>query len=278
MKFNCDLCGSYETRQVQAATRYRGDMYESLACDVCVCMNCGFVYVPYRRTSKEIIEAWKTIYSREEYDPDIPMVKARLWWVAECLDQYLGLSMKSVFDIGAGDGRFLSYCENRGADTDGMEPAKKPPGDIASGSIEDQWKGTSEYDIVTINWTLENCQDCIKMLSWAKDAVKTDGYVSVATGSRILVPFKKPISKYFSDTPADTHAFRFSANTLSACLKKVGLEPVWINDFESSDWLLVIAQKKEHPASLGEPPYDNPQQVLDFFEAWNQWKLPPLRH
>ena len=81
-------------------------------------------------------------------------------------------------------------------------------------SIIEDFKSDRQFDIVTLNWTLENTGDCMDVLERARKLLNPDGHICVATGSRILVPFKKPLSTYFSDNPADLHCFRWSANSL----------------------------------------------------------------
>src|SRR5262249_33701787 len=91
--------------------------------------------------------------------------------------------------------------------------------------------GAGAFNIVAVLWTLENCQDCRRMLRHAHDLLAPGGHIIVATGSRLLVPFKKPLHTYLSRNPTDTHAFRFSANTLRAVLAVSGFRTVAINRF-----------------------------------------------
>ena len=154
---------------------------------------------------------------------------------------------KLLLDIGAGEGTFLKMARERGAEVIGLEPCMGNVGKIIDdgivcwpGTIEDT-EGSDRFDIITILWTLENCADCIGMLKRAREWLKPDGVVVVATGSRILVPFKKPLSKYFSDNPADTHCFRFSSRSLFRALKKVGLLAAENNSFVDSDCMVVAA-------------------------------------
>ena len=90
-----------------------------------------------------------------------------------------------------------------------------------TGSIEEYLKDKSFknnfFDVVTIVWTLENCFSCLEMLSAAKKLLKNDGFLVVATGSRILVPFKKPLSLYVGTIQSDTHSFRFSRMSGFSC-------------------------------------------------------------
>jgi hypothetical protein len=118
-------------------------------------------------------------------------------------------------------------------------------------------------------WTLENCLSCIDMLKGAASLVEVGGKVLVATGSRILVPFKKPLFQYFSHTPADSHCFRFSANALQTALAKAGLRTIATNRYLDNDILCVLAEKAD-PKDKLEPKKDHPLEVLSFFERWHR--------
>jgi SAM-dependent methyltransferase len=197
-------------------------------------------------------------------------VKARLYYVAEWLDQNIGLDGKTVLDIGAGNGRFLDFVRSRGAHPVGLEPdpdnARKIRAlDIAcfTGSTETV-PTPGQYDLVTINWTLENCGDCLGMLRYAKGCLAPGGVVSVATGSRILVPFKKPLSSYFGTQEADLHCFRWSRNSLSEAFSKVHMGTIRINDYDQRDEMIQVADA----SSLGRWPLDDSVLVHNFFARW----------
>ena len=107
------------------------------------------------------------------------------------------------------------------------------------------------------------------MLSGAYKLLKDDGYIVMATGSRILVPFKKPLNLYFSKNPADTHAFRFSANTLQGILAVSGFEVKFVNQYLDSDILCMLAQKKKKSDKISWQG-DDFIKVYDFFERWHR--------
>jgi SAM-dependent methyltransferase len=265
-RHNCDLCSSNAWAPLPLP-KPRG---------IGICQVCGFVYVRDRRASHEIAADWSNVYG-EGYNPDgWPAVKARLYYVREWIDSEYGLEHKSVLDIGAGTGTFLKILfPNLESSHDplpivGIEPstAAESRPYIARGSVEDDLD-LGQFDFVTINWTLENCHDPIKMLDYARRRCKPDGRVIVATGSRILVPYKKPLSSYLGDNAPDLHCFRWSEETLAGAFHKAGL---WVDKQNPSmecDWLVMSGQ----PTDLTPKPhlpYDPPQEVRDYFRLWQE--------
>ena len=95
------------------------------------------------------------------------------------------------------------------------------------------------------------------------------GHLVVATGSRILVPFKKPLHAYLSSNPADTHCFRFSANPLRGALPESGFEATHVNRYLDPDSLVMIAARRSRTAAI---PWhgDDWRQVVDFFRRWDR--------
>src|SRR3990172_3596847 len=104
----CDLCGQTAATEIEPG--------------IVVCSGCGFVYVPERRSAIEIAAAWSQVYANGDYSPSWPGVKARLYYVAEWLDQKIGLEGKTVLDIGAGRGFFLEQVKAPGRHPVGLEP------------------------------------------------------------------------------------------------------------------------------------------------------------
>ncbi|MHB8643765.1 MAG: class I SAM-dependent methyltransferase [Gaiellaceae bacterium] len=270
--FPCDLCGSDDPIEIQSSRSYTGGQ------PIHVCRQCGFVYVRRRRAADAIADAWTDEIFGSGYTARIPAVTGRLTYVAETVAAEIGLEGKDVCEIGAGEGEFLELAAARGARPFGIEPSPANCARIESlgypvfqGTIEAYEESAGElerFDVVTILWTLENCQDCRRMLAAANQLLRPGGHVVVATGSRILVPFKKPLWTYFSENPADTHSFRFSARTLAGLLAVSELEPAFVNRHLDHDVLCVIGQKV---APGTEIPWagDDFRDVLTFFERWH---------
>lgn len=265
MLHNCDLCGSSEAIEVPFAREYTGNQ------PIHICCGCGFVFVRARRSARAIADSWSGLFDGV-YAPQSPAVLARLTYVAETMRQRIRPAGKSVCDIGAGDGSFLEMMRAMCARPFGIEPSAANERlrslDIPhfAGTIEEFPGGL--FDIVTILWTLENCSSCIDMLRAARRMLKPDGHLVVATGSRIKVPFKKPLHCYLGKNPADTHAFRFSANTLHRALNCAGFRLNYMNHYFDSDVLLVIGTPSTpiEPFAFG----DHRDSVADFFARWHR--------
>jgi 2-polyprenyl-3-methyl-5-hydroxy-6-metoxy-1,4-benzoquinol methylase len=275
-EFACDLCGSDDAVEVPHIREYTNGQAAH------ICKKCGFVYVKKRRSAKKVADVWSKEIFGGTYTAKNPHVKGRQTYVAEFIDRYVGLKDKKVCEIGAGEGQFLDIIrkDEYGATAFGIEPSKnncdmmrKNDIDCFNGTIEEyseqMGKDRREADIVTILWTLENTQDCRKMLDVAHQILKDGGHIVVATGSRILVPFKKPLHDYFSSNPADTHSFRFSANTLRGILAVSGFEVVHVNPYIENDFLCVIAEKRDKKEKI-EWQGDDYKEVHDFFDRWHR--------
>jgi SAM-dependent methyltransferase len=260
-RHNCDLCSSNAWAPIPVPNP-RG---------IGICQVCGFVYVRDRRAAHEIAADWSNVYG-EGYDPDgWPAVRARLYYVRQWIaEQYGSLAGKTLLDVGAGTGTFLKLWGENGR---GLEPsaAGAHVGGIVHGSVEDDLD-LGQFDFVTINWTLENCHDPIKMLDYARRRCKPDGRVIVATGSRILVPYKKPLSCYLGDNAPDLHCFRWSRETLEAAFRRAGMWMDRVNPYAECDWLVMSAQHTiPHDQTPGRLyPFDPPQEVRDYFRLWQE--------
>ena len=270
MIHDCDLCGSSDAIEVPHAREYTGGQ------PIHICCGCGFVYVRARRTAQEIAASWSGLYDGA-YQSRSPAVIARLTYVAETIRQQIGIEGKSLCDIGAGDGTFLDIAHSMGAwPSFGIEPSAANRRLLERGiphfpgAIEDVSSTIGPFDIVTINWTLENCSSCIAMLRAARRILKPDGHLVVATGSRILVPFKKPLSSYLNhDIAADMHCFRWSFSSLTRAFMKAGLQSAGANDALQCDWMVMSAQDKPMPEDVREEHfYDPPSAVLQHFADW----------
>ncbi len=271
----CDLCGATEALEISCAKLYtNGQPFH-------VCARCGFVHVKSRRSAEEIARSWSTELFGAGYTARIPAVKARMTYIADFTDVNLGLKGKRVCDIGAGEGVFLKILrDDYGADVFGIEPSAANCKTLAEmkfpnfhGTIEEYAASKASKkrraDVVTILWTLECCRSPRDMLTAAWNILDEGGHLVIGTGSRLLVPFKKPLQLFLSKNPADTHPVHFSANTLRGMLAVSGFEMAHVNRYLDTDYLCMIGKKREKGAEI---PWqgDDPVRVLDFFDRWHK--------
>jgi hypothetical protein len=83
MIYPCDICGADKALSVRA---FKSKLQ---ARKIFVCGNCGFVYVPERRTEQEIADAWTHQIFGDGYTSTWPLVRARLFYVAQILHDFL---------------------------------------------------------------------------------------------------------------------------------------------------------------------------------------------
>jgi SAM-dependent methyltransferase len=272
--YDCDLCGCADAVEVPHAREYTGNQ------PIHICSGCGFVYVRERRDPQAIADSWSNELYGKIYTARMPWVKARQIFVADFIDVEIGLKGKRLCDIGSGEGQFLQMVRDRPyeAEVFGIEPSAANCRLHAAAGIP-CFEGTIEsfmaagqrepdFDIAAIMWTVENCNSCIELVSSAWKLLKPGGHVCIATGSRLLVPFKKPLQHYLGKNPADTHCFRFSANTLRGLLARCGFATTSINHYIANDILCVIGRKMPAGTAIAWEK-DDPNEVADFFRRWH---------
>lgn len=251
-----------------------------------ICKNTGLVRAKVLRTAKEIADAWSNeVYSskfdNKTYTARIPAVKARHTYVADFAHMHLNLTGKTVCDIGAGEGQFFEIISgtNYQANCYGIEPSKKNCQQLLkkgfncyTGTIEEYSHSNliskDKFDVITIMWTLVNSASCLDMIKSAYQMLKPGGHIVLAEGSRILVPFKKPLHYYLQKLDVDLHPYHFSVNSLSNLLKVTGFKIIKINRYIDSDYLCIIG-KKTNKLKESSFEVDNYTEVLSFFERWD---------
>ncbi len=274
-QFPCDVCGSTDAIRLPHERKYTKGQ------NIYICKKCGFIYVKRRRPYSTVAQAWSKELFGKAYTSKTPLMLARHTYIAEFIDQSIGLKNKKVCDIGAGEGQFLNIAKNNyGASVFGIEPSSENCNIMKrlgircfDGTLEEYIKSplhkNYRSDIVTMMWTLENATSCKDLVMGARAVLKKEGYLVVATGSRILVPFSKPLNLYLSSNPADTHPARFSRNTLASLLAVAGFKIVHVNPYLNDSLALCIIAKKTKINKKIKIKGDDFQKVYDFFKRWH---------
>lgn len=274
--FPCDICLSRDVIELPYVRKYTNGQV------IHICKNCGFIYVKLRRPSHKVAEIWSKEMFGKAYTSKTPLMLARHTYVAEFIKQSIGLKNKNICDVGAGEGQFLNIIKrNYGASVFGIEPSevncrmlRKMKMKYYNGTLEEYINSPPhkgyKADIVTMMWTLENATSCKDMLIGARQIIKNNGYLVVATGSRILVPFAKPLNLYLSSNPVDTHPARFSINTLTSLLAITGFKTIHINPYLNDSFVLCVIAKKTRILKDIKIKGDDFQEVCNFFRRWHK--------
>ena len=279
--YPCDLCAGNELAEIPVAPFYMDGR------PLHVCKACGFVQAAYRRTPEALQKMWaEEIYradaariSDKTYTARIPAVVARQTFAVEFLAESIDIRSKSMVEIGAGEGQFLDMLKAPRFDMDvfGIEPSVENCAILTDmgianfvGTMEEyaEAKNSRRFNVASLVWTLENCQSASGVLSAAHDTVKPDGHLLIATGSRIGMPFKKPL-QYYLGPNVDVHPFHFSANALTSLMHKAGFQVIAHNRFIDSDYLVLVGKRVETSNDLPLPT-DDWQEIVDFFERWHK--------
>lgn len=245
----------------------------------------GFVTSQRQMSATEVAEYWSdSVFpdrSTESYSAYYPFAQARLFYVMQTIVQFLKLNLNSNLhwcDFATGEGVLLNLIRHHYPQLKicGTEHSPRLVESLKSNRFEVQIKtlgmqksksNSEQFDISTLTWTLANAIDPLACLQDVVENTKTGGYVCVAESSRILVPFKKSLSDYFSKSfPADLHPSNFSANTLKLLMQIAGLEIIFVNRYFDSDVLLIIGKKVDYQV---EPKFfDDQMEVVDFMKKW----------
>jgi 2-polyprenyl-3-methyl-5-hydroxy-6-metoxy-1,4-benzoquinol methylase len=245
----------------------------------------GFVTSSRRMSAEDVVTYWSdSIFpdkSEESYSAHNPFAQARLFYVMQSIAKFLNISKDTnlrICDFATGEGVLLDLLRNNypkltisGTEHSLalVETLKNNGFDvyIKTLGIQTSLSNKEQFDISTLTWTLANAIDPLALLQDVVKNTKTGGYVCVAESSRILVPFRKSLSDYFSKTlPADLHPSNFSANTLKLLMQLAGLEIVFVNRYFDSDVLLIMGKKVDYQV---EPEFfDDQMQVVKFMKEW----------
>ena len=245
----------------------------------------GFVTSSRNMSAENVAKYWSEIIfpnnSEESYSAYNPFAQARLFYVMQSIAKFLNFDKETnlrICDFATGEGVLLNLLRSnypklkvsgtehssalvQSLKNNGFDVYMKTLG-IPTSAVEKE-----QFDISTLTWTLANAIDPLACLRDVVKETKTGGYVCVAESSRILVPFRKSLSDYFSKTyPADLHPSNFSENTLKLLMQLAGLEIVFVNRYFDSDILFIIGKKVDHHV---EPKFfDDQMQVVDFMMKW----------
>jgi hypothetical protein len=235
----------------------------------------------------EVVQYWSNnIFkssSPEDYNAFLPFATARLFYVFRSIVDFFNLTTDSnltIADFATGQGVLLNIIKNFSKNlnlvgtehsSELVEMLSNSGFNIQSTPVTSKIPSLFEADIGIINWTLSCCANPYDFLLGVRNNLSDSGYVVVAESSRIMVPYKKPLSYLLNPThPTNIHPFYFSKNSLAALLQSCGFEVRYTNRFFDSDVLLIIAQKSTMPNQDKKLVVDSAEDVINFFNKYHE--------
>ena len=171
----CPIC-ECEAKNMKEVFSVYGAIY--VKCEEC------FHYFVKKRPAKNALEEFysknnqyqstytdkKTVETRVQ---QVAMPKVK--WVIQHFEKIYGRKPKSILDIGAGSGHFVSACKNLGITASGVEPSKagrdfckeKFGFELLNKDFVEEWKMFANYEIITFWGVIEHVPYPLEMLNAA---------------------------------------------------------------------------------------------------------------
>jgi len=153
------------------------------------CGQCGTLYCP-RPISQELLAEE---YGSAAYDSGEEALDAAMAY-ADNIEKVLDLKDLKILDIGAGDGAFLSVCQQRGANRiSGIEPSRaaidSAPMDLQGflklGTLDSTTEFSEKFDLVTLFMTVEHVADPITVFDSLKRCLNIGGRIAIVCHDRL---------------------------------------------------------------------------------------------
>ena len=222
-----------------------------------------------------------------------PFFLSRHMYVAAFADQKIKLKNKKILDFACGDGTLLEilckyFFQKKlyGTEISRSQILKikknfknqnlKMP-ELIQCDLEvekklnfNTLKKNLKFDVGFITWTFCNIHNPLKALNLIKNSIKNNGFLVVAESSRFLVPFKKDIKDYFSNSIKQeiNHPFHFSFNSLANLFKLFNFELVFTNNYILDEKIVLIFKKKKSTKSRFI--VDDNKKVIKYLKKWKE--------
>ncbi|MFA4833308.1 MAG: class I SAM-dependent methyltransferase [Patescibacteria group bacterium] len=212
----CPICGS--------GAKDRPEVFNVYGATYVKCEECSHYFVKKRPTKNALEEFYskdnqyqstytdkKTVETRVQ---QVAMPKAE--WVIQNFEKIYGRKPKSILDVGAGSGHFVSACKNLGIMANGVELSqagrdfcKENFGfELSNKDFIEEWKEFADYEVITFWGVIEHVPYPLKML---------DAAAKVLSGKEGLVVAEVPRWDCFS-----TAVQRIFPNSITRHLDPLG--------------------------------------------------------
>lgn len=229
----CNLCGSSINKVLykDVTTWEYPDLFR-----IVKCQNCGLEYLSPRPKNRYIGKYYDTeSYWGKSLDKQVLQFNWKIVRDKELSIVYANIFSKyakgRILDVGCGTGEFLTKFKEEGWDVLGTELskeaclyAKKVYGlHIMQGDLLDLHLKSNQFDVVTLNSTLEHLYEPFETIKKVSKLLKKGGLVVITVPNIDSLGVKIFKEKWLPLHPPK-HLYHFNSNTLSKMLNKSGFK------------------------------------------------------
>jgi 2-polyprenyl-3-methyl-5-hydroxy-6-metoxy-1,4-benzoquinol methylase len=231
---NCNLCGSSE--RVHLFTKFGYDLVE--------CRNCGLTFVGNPPDPEAMLRMYsaQADYHNELLDPESSssrkMRKIAQQHIRMLRKSVLGSRCLKLLDIGCSSGLFLDEARKTGFSVEGVElspdtaeSARKNFGlTVHTGTLDAAGFADETFDVITLFDVIEHLSDPLGELRKIRRLLRPGGVLLQSTPNidglfpRLSYKLAQRID-YWPHPEPPHHLYQFSVRTLTAMVKRAGLEP-----------------------------------------------------
>lgn len=222
------------------------------------CDRCG-LRITWPRPGPEVLAR---VYAENAYYEDTGMgASAAADW-PERARGILGLipaDVRSVLDLGAGEGHLVAALKAVGVEADGIEPS--PAGRQAARQIHGLDLGTrlaeaprKAYDLVTLVHSLEHVPDPPASLAAASAVLRPGGHLFIEVPHADSVELWRPARRR-QLLCLPVHLYHFTPETLAPIVRRSGLEIVGLHLYnpDALEWMLSLRGRWRGAAAVSRP-------------------------
>ena len=230
---DCLACQSMDSKELCLHSKYPARQ----------CLQCGFVWTPDVKGSKELYESayndqqegftWDDFLRTHECLKQGQPVGLH-WYEEDFLKAVSPFAHKRLLEIGCSTGRFLNVCQKAGWDIHGLDISEKaarltsdlfPHADIKCGTMDDEPWDEDFFNVLASWEVIEHVDDPFDFVCKANQLLKKEGILTLSTpdwGSWAIQ--RHPMLNYWPPY----HIWFFNEKSMTAMLQRAGFEVIRI--------------------------------------------------
>lgn len=253
---NCSLCGSCDAITYQHNDQHR----------IMKCKRCGLLYVDPQPTEDELREYYTRIADHQY----LLKYKHQSLQRGDKILQLVGRFKAdgNLLDVGCGYGFFLDLARKKGWNAYGLELATGAVQyarevynlNILQGDINEVPFRRGEFDLISLQHTLEHIPHPILTLRKLAAALKSDGILAVAVPNAASLMARLAGTRWVCFSQASHHLCHYTTRTLELLLNLSGFENIACFTYQGDGRDLVWGMKTfVQKLSTRESSLDSPQ-------------------